>query len=82
MVTRPAFPNPIDEAATRVTAGKVVALNAVALGLGQRWLLPLVAADDAARAVSGSRFSPLALLAARGIVPRLGVEPRWTAGPP
>ncbi len=76
------FPNPINETATRVTAGEVVALNAVALGLGQMWLLPLVAADYTARALAGPRFSPLALLAAKGIIPRLKVAPHWTAGPP
>ena len=82
MPTLPRFPSPINETATRVTAGEVVALNAVALGLGQMWLFPLVAADYTLRAVAGPRFSPLARIAAEGLIPRLGLAPRPTAGPP
>lgn len=87
----PPFPNPVDESVARVTAGEVVVINVVvfpsaacpghALAVGQLWLLPVVAADYTVRALVGPRYSPLARLA-MVMAPRLGLQPRWTAGPP
>ncbi len=78
----PSFPNPVDENVSRVIAGEVVVLNSVALATGQLWLLPLLGADFVVRAAAGPRFSPLAKLASEGVVPRLGLAPHPTAGPP
>lgn len=77
----PIYPNPVDETDARLTAGAVVVINAVALGAGQFWLLPIVAADYCARAVWGPRFSPLAR-SAHWLAPRLGFAQRIAAGPP
>ncbi len=77
----PAFPNPVDETVTRVTAGEVVVINMVALATGQLWLLPIVGADYVARVLAGPRFSPLAKVA-KALAPRLGLSERPAPGPP
>lgn len=82
MPTMPPFPHPVNETAVRVTAGEVLALNTVAFGFGQMWILPLIAADFTVRAVAGPRFSPLAILASKGVIPRLKLAPKPAAGPP
>jgi hypothetical protein len=75
-----AFPNPVNETAARVVAGGVVALSV--LTLVTRWwlLLVVLALGFLARAASGPRFSPLALLATRVIAPRL--PSKLVPGPP
>lgn len=82
MPFRPAYPDPVNEVVARVTAGGVVVLGALAIGLAQPWLAPVLAAGFALRVGWGPRFSPLALLAARVVVPRLGLAPRPVPGPP
>jgi hypothetical protein len=76
------YPNPVNEIAARVTAGGVVIVTALALGLQVRWLAIVLAVGFFLRVLSGPRFSPLALLASRVIVPRLPWGPRPVAGPP
>jgi hypothetical protein len=76
------FPNPVNEVAARVTAAGVVLIGAVALALQLPWLSVVLAAGFMLRVLSGPRFSPLALLATRVVVPRLPVAPRPVAGPP
>jgi hypothetical protein len=51
------------------------------LATGQLWVLPLVAADYAARAFAGPRFSPLARIA-KAVAPRFGLRPHQAAGSP
>jgi hypothetical protein len=76
------YPNPVNEVAARVTAGGVVILGALALALQLPWLTVVLGVGFLLRVLSGPRFSPLALLASRAIVPRLPWGPRPVAGPP
>jgi hypothetical protein len=76
------YPNPVNEVVARVTAGGVVILTALALALQLRWLAIVLAVGFLLRVLSGPRFSPLALLASRVIVPRLPFAPKPVAGPP
>jgi hypothetical protein len=76
------YPNPVNEVAARVTAGGVVILAALALALQLRWLAIVLAVGFLLRVLSGPRFSPLALVASRVIVPRLPWGPKPVAGPP
>jgi hypothetical protein len=82
MSLRPAFPNPVNEVAARVTAGGVVIRGVLAIALSARWLAVVVAIGFALRVLWGPRFSPLALLATRVVAPRLGSAPRPVPGPP
>ncbi|MEV4423245.1 DUF4395 domain-containing protein [Patulibacter sp. NPDC049589] len=77
-----AFPNPVNEVAARTIALGVVVLSLVALVLQLEWLVVLIALGFLARVAAGPKASPLGLLATRVIVPRLGMAPRPTAGPP
>jgi Domain of unknown function (DUF4395) len=72
----------VNEVAARVTAGGVVVLGALAIVLAGPWPAAVLATGFALRAGWGPRFSPLALLATRVVVPRLGVTPRPVPGPP
>jgi len=76
------FPNPVNEVTARVVAGGVVLLVLAAIVLQQPWLSLVVAGGFLLRVLSGPRFSPLALLASRVIVPRLPLEPKLVPGPP
>lgn len=82
MSLRPFFPDPVNEVAARLTAGGVVVLGASAIALSARWVAVVLAVGFALRVLWGPRFSPLALLATRVVVPRLGLAPRLVAGPP
>jgi hypothetical protein len=82
MSLRPAFPNPVNEVAARITAGGVVILGVLAIALSARWLAVVVAIGFALRVLWGPRFSPLALLATHVVAPRLVLAPRPVAGPP
>jgi hypothetical protein len=76
------FPNPVNELVARVVAAGVV-LQAVAF-LVTRWPIFLVtlAVGFVLRVLAGPRWSPLAVLASRVIVPRLSVAPKMVPGPP
>jgi hypothetical protein len=76
------YPNPVNEVTARVTSAGVVTLGALALALQLPWLAIVLAVGFLLRVLSGPRFSPLALLASRVIVPRLPWAPRPVAGPP
>jgi hypothetical protein len=76
------FPNPVNEVAARVVAGGVVALAAVELATGQRWLLIPLAYGFLARAFTGPTLSPLGQFATRVATPRLPFAPRPVPGPP
>lgn len=76
------YPNPVNEVVARVTAAGVVVIAALAIGLQARWLAIVLAVGFLLRVVSGPRFSPLALLASKVVVPRLPVKPRPVPGPP
>jgi hypothetical protein len=76
------FPNPVNEVAARLVAAGVV-VQAVAF-LITRWPLFLVtlAAGFVLRVLAGPRFSPLAVLVTRMVVPRLPVPAKPVPGPP
>ncbi len=76
------FPNPVKEVAARVTAGGVVLLAVLAIAAQLPWLAVVLAAGFLLRVLWGPRFSPLALLATRVIVPRLPFAPKLVPGPP
>jgi hypothetical protein len=76
------FPNPVNEVTARVVAAGVVAMAVLAVAAQLRWLAVVLAVGFLLRVLSGPRFSPLALLASRVIVPRLPWGPRMVAGPP
>lgn len=75
------FPNPVNEKAARTVAAVVAVTSVLALVTGWHWLLVPLALGFLARALSGPRFSPLALFATRVVAPRLG-PPRLVPGPP
>jgi hypothetical protein len=76
------FPNPVNEVAVRITAGGVLLMAAILLITHQPFVLWVIAYGFVARALAGPRISPMARLSTRVIVPRLGLAPRPTAGPP
>jgi hypothetical protein len=76
------FPEVVDERAARTVATGVVLITAVALATRWPIVVAILAVGFAARVVSGPRFSPLALLATRVVVPRLQGAPRPVAGTP
>lgn len=76
------FPNPVNEVTARVVAGGVVILGIAAIALQQPWLTVVLAAGFLLRVLTGPRLDPLALLAARVIVPRLPLAPKPVPGPP
>ncbi len=82
MARLPAFPNPVNEVAARLVAGGVVLLASSAIAFDLPWLLPVLAYGFVARALAGPRFSPLALLVTKVLVPWLPVPPKLVAGPP
>jgi hypothetical protein len=76
------FPNPVNDLVARTVAAGVL-LQALAF-LVTRWPLFLVtlAVGFVLRVLAGPRWSPLALLASRVIVPRLPFAPKMVPGPP
>lgn len=76
------FPDPVNEVAARLVAAGVVVLAVATIVLDQPWLTLVLAYGFVARVLAGPRFSPLAQLVTRVVVPRLGVAPRPVPGPP
>ena len=76
------FPHPTNEVASRLVAGMVALLGGAILARDLPWLLPVLVYGFAARVLAGPRFSPMAQLAGRVLVPALGNPRRPTAGPP
>ena len=76
------FPEVVDERAARTVATGVVVLTVLALATRWPLVVAVLVVGFAARVLSGPRFSPLALLATRVVVPRLSGAPRPVAGTP
>lgn len=76
------FPNPVNEVTARVVAGGVVLFGLATILLQLPWLTLVLAAGFLLRVLSGPRFSPLAVLANRVIVPRLPFRAKLVPGPP
>ena len=76
------FPATVDERAARLVATGVVTMAVAAIALRAPVLIALLALGFVARVASGPRFSPLALIVTRVIVPRLDGPARPVPGPP
>jgi hypothetical protein len=75
------FPNPVNETSARLVAGVVAVLAVAAIAFQQGWILPVLAYGFVARALTGPKLSPLALVATRVVTPRLHVSHRYSPGP-
>jgi hypothetical protein len=75
------FPRAVDERAARCVAGGVVVGALVAIFVWH-WLAVVLAAGFALRVGWGPRFSPLALVVTRVLVPHLPGPERLVPGPP
>lgn len=76
------YPNPVNENSARLVAFGVVLLTGAILLLGAPWLIVPLAYGFVARALTGSRLSPLAQFVSRVVTPRLGRAPKPVPGPP
>jgi len=76
------YPHPVNEVTARLVAGLVALLGGAILAFDLPWLLPLLVYGFVVRVLSGPRFSPMAWLADRVLLPALGNPRRPTAGPP
>ena len=76
------FPNPVNEVSARLVAGGVLVMAVATLVFDQPWILIPLAYGFVARVLTGPTLSPLGQLVTRVITPRLGVEPKYVAGPP
>lgn len=76
-----AFPNPVNEYASRITAGLVVLAAVSALVTGSGWAVGLIAAGFWLRVLFGPRVSPLAVLSVKVLAPLLG-RTKLVPGPP
>ena len=76
-----AFPNPVNEKASRVVAGVVLLLAIVILASGIYWLLIPLAYGFWARVLTGPTLSPLGWAAQNLVAPRLGAR-KPVPGPP
>ena len=56
-------------------------LAVAAIAFQQGWILPVLAYGFVARALTGPKLSPLALVATRVVTPRLPVKHRYAPGP-
>ena len=75
------FPNPVNETSARLVAGVVAVLAVAAIAFQQGWILPVLAYGFVARALTGPKLSPLALVATRVVTPRLHLSHRYSPGP-
>lgn len=76
------FPDPVNEVAARLVAVGVVLMTALYLATGWTPVLFILAYGFIARVLSGPRFSPLAQLALKVVIPRLSLAERPVPGPP
>lgn len=76
------FPDQVDERAARTVAAGVLAVAVVTVAFRVPWLVLPLAYGFWARLLTGPTLSPLAQLATRVVLPRLGSSPRPTPGPP
>ena len=76
------YPNPVNDNVGRAVASGVVVMSVAAIAFDQPWVLIPITYGFWARVLAGPRFSPLALVASRVVVPWLGRPPRPVPGPP
>ena len=66
------FPNPVNEASSRIVAGMAAGMGIAFIITGQPWILAILAYGFLAHVTSGPKFSPIGLLTTKVIVPALG----------
>ena len=76
------YPNPVNDNVGRAVASGVVLVSISAIAFDQPWILIPLTYGFWARVLAGPRFSPLAMLASRVVVPWLGRAPKPVPGPP
>jgi len=76
------YPDPVNDHVGRAVAGGVVIMSVAAIAFDQLWILIPLAYGFWARVLAGPRFSPLAMVASRVVVPWLGRAPKPVPGPP
>jgi hypothetical protein len=76
------FPDPVNEVSARWVAAGVLVQGAVIVGLGQPWLIGVLAFGFVARVLAGPRFSPLGQFVTRVLTPRLPFPAKYVPGPP
>jgi hypothetical protein len=76
------YPNPVNDNVGRAVATGVVIMCVAAIAFDQPWILIPLTYGFWARVLAGPRFSPLALLSSRVIVPWIGRPPTPVPGPP
>ncbi len=76
------FPNPVNEISARLVATGVVLMAVATIAFDLRWMTLVLAYGFIARVATGPSLSPLGQLVTRVVTPRLGLEPRYVAGPP
>ena len=76
------YPNPVNDDVGRVVATGGVIMSVAAIAFDQPWILIPLVYGFWARVLCGPRFSPLALVASRVIVPWIGRAPKPVPGPP
>ena len=76
------YPNPVNDNIGRAVASGVVLMSVAAIAFDQLWILIPLTYGFWARVLAGPRFSPLAMLASRVVVPWLGRAPKPVPGPP
>lgn len=76
------FPNPVNEISARLVAAGIVIMALVTILFDLNWFTVVIAYGFWARVLAGPTLSPLGLFVTQVITPRLGLEPRFVAGPP
>jgi hypothetical protein len=76
------YPHPTNEVVSRLVAAQVALLAGGILAFDRPGLLPLLLYGFTARVLAGPRWSPMAQLAQRVLLPAVGSPRRPTAGPP
>ena len=76
------YPNPVNDNVGRAVATGVLLMSVAAIAFDQPWILIPLTYGFWARVLAGPRFSPLALLASRVVVPWIGRPPKPVPGPP
>jgi len=76
------FPHPLNSSVARTVAAGVVIMAVATIVFDQPWITLILSYGFIARVLTGPRFSPLAQLAIKVVVPALKLPYQPVAGPP
>lgn len=76
------FPHPVNEVSARIVAGTAATLAVLTIAFDLRWMTLVIAYGFVARVLTGPTLSPLGQVVTRWVTPRLGLRPKFVAGPP